>query len=153
MSSPRRLALMRALWRYGNPLVMRLARWTAIWGVVEARGRRSGLPRRVPVAIGRQRSKVWLVAAQGMKAGYVRNIIAQPDVRVRVRGRWYSGRAEVLPRTTSFPSALGWYARSAARLWPEDYRLVRVDLVETNGPHGGSRGEDVGERHPPHSWT
>jgi deazaflavin-dependent oxidoreductase (nitroreductase family) len=121
---------MRWVWRNFNPLVMRLARWTSIWGVIETRGRRSGMPRHAPVAIGRDGSTVWIVAAQGMKAAYVMNIAADSAVRLCIRERWRPGRAEILPAGAPFPAALGWYARSAARLWPEDHRLVRVDLTE-----------------------
>jgi deazaflavin-dependent oxidoreductase (nitroreductase family) len=128
MSSHRRLTVMRWFWRTFNPLVMRLARWSAIWGVLETRGRKSGLPRSAPVAIGRDGKTVWIVAAQGEKAAYVRNIAADTSVRICIRGRWYTGRADLLPSGAPFAPALGWYARSAARLWPDEYRIVRVDL-------------------------
>ncbi len=124
-----RVAAMRALWRRLNPLVMRLARRTSVWCVVETRGRRTGLARRTPVAMGRDGRTVWIVAAQGAHAAYVGNIVADPAVRVRIRDRWYAGRAELVPAGTPIPDALGWYARSATRLWPQDWRLVRIELV------------------------
>ncbi len=43
----------------------------------------------------------WLVAEHGMKAGYVRNIAANPRVRLKLRhglrARWHTGTAQVLP--------------------------------------------------------
>ena len=43
------------------------------------------------------RRTFWLVAEQGGAAQYVRNLLADPRVRVRARGQWYDGRAQVLP--------------------------------------------------------
>jgi deazaflavin-dependent oxidoreductase (nitroreductase family) len=39
----------------------------------------------------------WLVAAHGRQADYVRNIDAEPRVRLRVGGRWRVGTAVLLP--------------------------------------------------------
>jgi hypothetical protein len=39
----------------------------------------------------------WLIAAHGRQADYVRNLLAHPNVRVKVAGRWRAGRAVLLP--------------------------------------------------------
>lgn len=69
--------------------------------VLETRGRRSGRLRRVPVGNGRQGDSFWIIAEHGMRAGYVRNILHDPRVRVRLRlglrYRWVPGVATVLP--------------------------------------------------------
>ncbi len=39
----------------------------------------------------------WLVAAHGTQAGYVRNLQAEPRVRVKAGGAWRAGTAVVLP--------------------------------------------------------
>jgi deazaflavin-dependent oxidoreductase (nitroreductase family) len=39
----------------------------------------------------------WVVAEQGRHAGYVRNLEANPDVRVRIGRRWRWARAHVVP--------------------------------------------------------
>ena len=39
----------------------------------------------------------WLVAAHGTQADYVRNLQAEPRVRVKVAGAWRAGTAAVLP--------------------------------------------------------
>jgi deazaflavin-dependent oxidoreductase (nitroreductase family) len=80
-------------------------RWLATRGlapgvaILETTGRRSGQPRRTPVTNGLQRGSdtFWLVAEHGRHAAYVRNIEADPRVRVRLRGRWRSGTGVVLP--------------------------------------------------------
>jgi deazaflavin-dependent oxidoreductase (nitroreductase family) len=66
--------------------------------LLETTGRRSGEPRRTPVTNGLQRGTdtFWLVAEHGRKANYVRNIEADPHVRVRIGRRWRTGVAHVL---------------------------------------------------------
>ena len=65
--------------------------------LLETAGRRSGQPRRTPVTDGRDGDVFWIVAEHGRHSGYVRNIEANPRVRVRTGGRWRSGTAHVLP--------------------------------------------------------
>jgi deazaflavin-dependent oxidoreductase (nitroreductase family) len=69
----------------------------AAFALLETIGRRSGQPRQTPVGNGLVGDTFWLVAAHGTQADYVRNLIAQPAVRVKVRGVWRSGTAVVLP--------------------------------------------------------
>lgn len=68
--------------------------------VLETTGRRTGVPRRTPVGNGRRGDVLWVIAEHGLQAGYVRNILAEPRVRVRVRlglrRVWLPGVAEVL---------------------------------------------------------
>jgi deazaflavin-dependent oxidoreductase (nitroreductase family) len=121
--------VMRRFWRVANPRAMQLARRTSMVGVLETVGRRSGVPRATPLAIGVDGRTVWIVAAQGESANYVRNIRANPSVTISIRGVRRPGRAEVLPAGTPMPAALGRYARSAALLWPDEWRLVRIYLA------------------------
>jgi deazaflavin-dependent oxidoreductase (nitroreductase family) len=67
------------------------------YALLETTGRRSGLPRRNPVGDGLDGDTFWIVSEHGRRSAYVRNIEADPRVRVRVRGRWRTGRARVLP--------------------------------------------------------
>lgn len=55
---------------------------------LETTGRTSGQPRRVPVTNGLDGDRFWIVSERGPHAAYVRNIAADPHVRVRVSGRW-----------------------------------------------------------------
>jgi deazaflavin-dependent oxidoreductase (nitroreductase family) len=79
----------RALFRLGVP-----APGTAI---LETTGRRSGRPRRTPVTDGLDGDTFWIVAEHGRRAAYVRNIEADPRVRIRIGRRGRSGAARVVP--------------------------------------------------------
>jgi deazaflavin-dependent oxidoreductase (nitroreductase family) len=65
--------------------------------VIETTGRKTGKARRNPVGARRDGDTLWVVAEHGRKASYVRNIMANPHVRVRMRGRWHSGVARPMP--------------------------------------------------------
>jgi deazaflavin-dependent oxidoreductase (nitroreductase family) len=83
-----------------NPVMVRLLEAGLVprgWALLETTGRRSGQPRRVPVGDGLRGEQFWIVAEHGSHADYVRNIERQPRVRVKVRGRWRTGTARVLP--------------------------------------------------------
>ena len=76
------------------------------YALVETVGRRSGRPRRVPVANGLDRDTFWLIAGLGDRAAYVRNLKNNPQVRVKARParlrdglrmRWRTGTAWTLP--------------------------------------------------------
>lgn len=121
---------LRAFWRGANPAVMRLARRTSVWGVLETVGRRSGAARSTPLAIGVDGPRVWIVAAQGVDANYVKNLVANPAVAITIKGVRHNGLATLLTAGTPMPTTLGRYARSAALLWPGGWRLVRVDLLD-----------------------
>ena len=85
--------------RLFNPLVRALAARGLAPGVVllETTGRRSGEPRRTPVSFGLERGTdtFWIVAEIGHQAAYVRNIEANPRVRIRLRRGWRTGTAHV----------------------------------------------------------
>jgi len=101
VSSERKRRIVTALQvRVLNPPMKALAVRGLAPGValLETAGRKSGQPRRTPVTNGLKRGSntFWIVAEQGRKAAYVRNIEADPRVRVRVGRRWRSGVAHVL---------------------------------------------------------
>ena len=84
--------------RLVNPLVRPLvARGLPGWALLETRGRHSGRPRVVPVGNGLRGDTFWVITEHGYRAAYVRNIQADPSVRVKVGGRWRFGVAHVLP--------------------------------------------------------
>lgn len=86
--------------RLFNPVVRTaLERGVRIPGysVLETIGRKSGQPRRTPVGDGLDGDTFWIVSEHGQRAAYVRNLEANPRVRVRVRGKWRSGSAVTLP--------------------------------------------------------
>ena len=67
--------------------------------LLETKGRKSGQPRTNPVGNGLSKDgrTFWIVAEHGRRAGYIRNIEADPRVRFRIRKRWYTGVATLLP--------------------------------------------------------
>ena len=65
--------------------------------LLETTGRKSGLPRQVPVGNGLRGNVFWIVTEHGYHADYVRNIQQDPRVRVKVGRDWHSGTAKVLP--------------------------------------------------------
>ena len=125
--------------RVVNPLVL----WSVERGiappgyaVLETTGRKSGQVRRTPVGDGLDGDTFWIVAEHGRRAGYVRNIEADPRVRVKVRGRWRTGRAQPLPDDD--PRArqrrIGRRLNAAfVRAMGTDLLTVRVDLDPLEG--------------------
>jgi deazaflavin-dependent oxidoreductase (nitroreductase family) len=117
-----------------NPPIRALAARGLMPGValLETTGRKSGQTRRTPVSNGFDSTTgtFWIVAEMGRKAAYVRNIEADPRVRIRVRGRWRSGVAHVLD--TEDPGArlrsLSRLNASGVRALGTDLLVVRVDL-------------------------
>jgi deazaflavin-dependent oxidoreductase (nitroreductase family) len=87
-----RTALRRFQRGVGNPSGVLMSRLPG-WAVVETTGRRSGLVSHVPVGGRVIGDSLWLVAVDPAHAGYVRNITADPRVRVKIRGQWRNGVA------------------------------------------------------------
>lgn len=86
--------------RLANPLIRAaLERGVRIPGyaLLETIGRKTGQPRRTPVGDGLDGDVFWIVSEHGRRSAYVRNLEANPRVRVWVRGRWRSGTAETVP--------------------------------------------------------
>jgi deazaflavin-dependent oxidoreductase (nitroreductase family) len=59
-------------------------------------GRRSGLPRQIEIWFTRHAGRYYLVAEHGLKAHWVRNLLAEPAVHARVGRRSFRGRARVV---------------------------------------------------------
>jgi deazaflavin-dependent oxidoreductase (nitroreductase family) len=94
------------------------------FALLETIGRRSGKRRLTPVGNGLIGEEFWLVAQRGLRTGYVRNLRANPRARVKVRRRWYSGSAQLLPADDS----QAWLDRIGEALGParqRDARLLR----------------------------
>jgi deazaflavin-dependent oxidoreductase (nitroreductase family) len=67
--------------------------------LLETTGRRTGLPRHTPVCDGLEGETFWLIAQRGRAADWVRNIEADPRVRVKISGlraAWRAGTAHIL---------------------------------------------------------
>jgi deazaflavin-dependent oxidoreductase (nitroreductase family) len=109
-----------------NPLVTLAIRLRVVkgWALLETRGRKTGRPRRNPVGNGLDGDTFWIVAEHGQRAGYVRNIAADPRVRVFVEGRWRTGTAQALPEDDPLERQ-----RRLPRLNARMVRLVGTDLL------------------------
>jgi deazaflavin-dependent oxidoreductase (nitroreductase family) len=109
-----------------NPLVTLAIRLRLVngWALLETRGRKTGRPRRNPVGNGLLGDTFWIVAEHGQNAGYVRNIAADPRVRVFVEGRWRTGTAQALPEDDPLERQ-----RTLPRLNARMVRLVGTDLL------------------------
>ena len=66
--------------------------------LLETIGRRTGRTRRTPICNGQEGNTFWFVVQHGGRTDYVRNIEANPHVRVRTgsRAAWRTGMAYVL---------------------------------------------------------
>jgi deazaflavin-dependent oxidoreductase (nitroreductase family) len=82
-----------------NPVVRALVRLGVMptHAILETTGRKSGEPRQIPIGNGLRGDDFWIVTEHGYHAAYVKNIQANPHVRVKVGRRWYTGVAEILP--------------------------------------------------------
>ncbi|MFJ6086298.1 nitroreductase/quinone reductase family protein [Streptomyces sp. NPDC092369] len=116
----------RSFQRRLNPIMRRLPLQT----VLETTGRTSGLPRPTPVGGRRIGDTFWLVSEFGERSHYIRNIKADPRVRVRIRGRWHTGTAHLMPEddTTARLRTLPRMNSTSVRAIGAGLLTVRVDL-------------------------
>ena len=117
-----------------NPVVraaVRLGLPLPIVVILETRGRKSGQARQIPVGKTLDGDTLWIVAEHGRRASYVRNIEADPHVRVRVGRRWRTGTAHVLhgddwrERQRRLPNKVN---SAIVRAVGTEHVTVRVDL-------------------------
>ena len=122
-----------------NPVVrtaVRLGLPLPLVVILETRGRKSGQLRQIPVGKTVDRDTLWIVAEHGRKASYVRNIEADPHVRVRVGRRWRTGTAHVLhdddwrERQRRLPNKVN---SAMVRAVGTEHVTVRVDLDPASG--------------------
>jgi len=86
--------------RVFNPPCRAFLRWGVAprcFVLLETTGHRSGLRRQTPVGGTVDGPTAWLVAEHGTGCAWVRNLLADPRVRVKTGRRWRSGRAVTLP--------------------------------------------------------
>lgn len=83
-----------------NPAVRGLSRLgvrTALATELETIGRKTGLERRVPVSAQFDAGGAWLISQHGTRSGWGRNIVDNPNVRLRQGSRWRTGVAALRP--------------------------------------------------------
>lgn len=114
--------------RVANPLMRRLP----IQTLLETTGRTSGKARHTPLDGSKVGNVFWFVSEFGEKSQYVKNIKADPRVRVRLRGRWHSGTAHLVPdddpqkRLRSLPR----FNSFGVRTFGTNLLTIRVDLTD-----------------------
>jgi deazaflavin-dependent oxidoreductase (nitroreductase family) len=100
--------------------------------VLETTGRRTGRSRRTVVGIARQPDSVlWIVAEHGRRAGYVRNLAAEPTVRIHLGRRWQRGAARLVDND-NIDARLQHFTPqhiNVIRRFGTELATVRVDLV------------------------
>lgn len=111
-----------------NPVMRRLPFQT----LLETTGRKSGEPRRTPLGGSRVGDQFWFVSEFGERSQYVKNIQANPQVRVRLNGRWHNGTAQLVPdddphaRLKSLPQ----FNSFGVRTFGTNLLTIRVDLTD-----------------------
>jgi deazaflavin-dependent oxidoreductase (nitroreductase family) len=118
--------------RVVNPLVRRMhgLGLTAGTALLETTGRKTHRPRRTPVGNGLRGDHFWIVTEHGRHSAYVKNIEANPRVRVKVGRTWFDGTAHVLEDDDPY-ERMRWLRRAndvAVRLVGTEHLVVRVDL-------------------------
>jgi deazaflavin-dependent oxidoreductase (nitroreductase family) len=114
--------------RVANPL-MRLMPFQTL---LETTGRKSGKLRRTPLGGKRIGNEFWFVSEFGDRSQYVKNIAANPSVRVRLNGRWHDGTAHPMPaddahaRLRSLPQ----FNSFGVRTFDTNLLTIRVDLQD-----------------------
>jgi deazaflavin-dependent oxidoreductase (nitroreductase family) len=122
--------------RVVNPLVRRLLEWGVPGtgaALLETIGRRSGLPRRVPVGNGLRGNTFWIVTEHGWRADYVKNIQKNPRVRVKVAGRWRRGTAQILAHEDPYERMRKLRRRAndaLVRAVGTEHLVIRIDLSD-----------------------
>jgi deazaflavin-dependent oxidoreductase (nitroreductase family) len=98
--------------------------------MIETIGRKSGKPRVTAVGGKVVDNQFWMVSEHGEHSDYVRNMKANPRVRVRIGGKWRNGTANLLPDDDPV-RRLGNLPRlnsAVVRLMGSDLLTIRVDL-------------------------
>ena len=121
--------------RLVNPVMRRLLEWglaPRTHALLETTGRRSGLPRQVPVGNGLRGGQFWIVTEHGYAADYVKNIQKDPRVRVKVGRTWREGIAHLLP-DDDVDARLRFLRRpvndAIVRLIGTEQLTIRIDLL------------------------
>jgi deazaflavin-dependent oxidoreductase (nitroreductase family) len=137
-AAKRRVSRLTTKWLV-NPLMRRvLERGGAsrTHALLETVGRKSGLPRRVPVGNGLRGDTFWIVTEHGYAADYVKNIQANPRVRVKVGRRWLEGTARLLP-DDDVHARLRFLNRpvndAIVRIAGTEHLTIRIDLDDGSG--------------------
>ena len=119
--------------RIVNPLVRRMHKLGLTGGtaLLETTGRKTHQARQTPVGNGLRGNEFWVITEHGRHSAYVKNIEANPRVRVKVGRVWFSGTAHILADDDPY-ERMRWLGRAvndtALRIVGTEHLVVRVDL-------------------------
>ena len=120
----------RAITALQRAVINPMARRSPKQILLETTGRSSGEPRQTPIGGALRGEAFWFVSEHGRKSQYVRNILANPAVRIRLDGEWRTGTAVLLDeddpvaRLATLPKGNS----SAVRALGTELLTIRVDL-------------------------
>lgn len=136
--SRRKRRWVRLLQRYVLNPPMKLLTWAGLVPgtvLLETRGHRTGKARRHVVLLHGDGATRWIIAEHGTHASYVRNLQADPHVRIRMHRCWHAAHAQALldddaeARLDGFGEPRG---AAAIRRFGTDLTTIRIDLdIET----------------------
>lgn len=133
LSSIRRAAF-RLFWRLVNPITRPLAGFAPWWVLLETTGNSTGRRRLTPLAAGpTDDGAMLLITVHGRGSAWVRNIEAQPSVRMRHRGRWRPASATVEAFDRELARRFSLYARMGPPLAGIDPLIVRISFSAGGG--------------------
>ena len=114
--------------RLANPLLRRLPTQT----LLETTGRKSGEPRRTPLGGSKVGDQFWFVSEFGEKSQYVKNIQTDPNVRVRLNGKWHNGIAHLVPEDDPHArlKTLPQFNSIGVRTFGTNLLTIRVDFTD-----------------------
>ncbi|WP_194813835.1 nitroreductase/quinone reductase family protein [Nocardia sp. XZ_19_385] len=113
--------------RLANPIASRVPGQI----LLETLGRKSGQLRQTPVGGKIDGKHFWMVSDHGDQSDYVRNIKANPSVRVRVGGIWHNGVAHPMPEDDALArlKTLPRMNSAVVRALGTNLLTVRIDLT------------------------
>jgi deazaflavin-dependent oxidoreductase (nitroreductase family) len=121
----------------GNRIIRRLLELgiaPRVYALLETTGRTTGEPRRTPVGNGLVAGSdtFWLISEHGTRADYVRNIQADPRVRVKIGRQWRAGTARLMRDDDALERLrqTGRYNAAAVHFFgnPGELVTLRIDL-------------------------
>jgi deazaflavin-dependent oxidoreductase (nitroreductase family) len=121
----------RAFWKVVNPVTRGLAGYMPWWVLLETKGRRTGKRRLTPFANGPfDGTSISIIAVHGEHSAFAHNIAADPQVRLKRRGRWRRGVARFVEPDAATLARFGVYPRLGLRALAEDPKILRIDLED-----------------------
>ena len=129
-----------------NPSARLLARrgWLGDYVILETVGRKTGQQRETPVGMKIEGDEAWMVSEHGRHSSYVKNIDANPRVRIRTGGRWRDGTAHLLDHDDPVARLEALWGKAgntlAVRVFGTDLLSIRIELDPDSGEGEGRSG-------------